>query len=468
MSAGAETAAPNEDAPAKPVSTLELAAFAAPAAPLLALALPTIIFLPPYYAAHLGLPLAAVSAIFLLARVLDIVLDPFIGGLQDRTLTPWGRRKLWLAGGTPVLMLAVWFAFIGLPAGAPITLGAAAALALYICFAAANIAHLSWAGEIAPSYHGRTRTLGFVQAASMIGQVGMLMLAAFVVQGQGRSDADAVHAMGWWIIAALPLCVGLAVLIARERRTPPQQHLTLRDSIDALRRNPTLRRVLAPDFLIGAAQGISGGLFLFYFQHVLGFAREAQTLLFVYFLAGLFGVPIWMVLGRRFGKHRAMQIGCCYIAATTAPLAVLPPGVLAPAVIAMVLAGIGQGASVLLLRAMMADVVDEDELSTGARRSGLFFGLLLTTTKVGLAMGPLSYALLGAAGFNPAPGAANSDTALSALTALFIGGPITLTLLAAALLRDYPLDEKRQAALALAIDARHAANKANTRGPSTR
>ena len=54
---------------------------------------------------------------------------------------------------------------------------------------------------------------------------------------------------------------------------------------------------------------------------------------------------------------------------------------------------------VLLTRTMMADVVDEDELNTGARRSGLFFGLLLTTSKAGAALGPITYAILGAAGF---------------------------------------------------------------------
>ena len=53
-------------------SNWEVAAFAAPAAPLLALSLPTIIFLPPYFASHLGIPLAVVSAIFLGARVFDL------------------------------------------------------------------------------------------------------------------------------------------------------------------------------------------------------------------------------------------------------------------------------------------------------------------------------------------------------------------------------------------------------------
>ena len=61
------------------VTAWEIAAFAAPAAPLLALSLPTIIFIPPYFASHLGIPLYVVSAIFLGVRVADIVIDPANG-----------------------------------------------------------------------------------------------------------------------------------------------------------------------------------------------------------------------------------------------------------------------------------------------------------------------------------------------------------------------------------------------------
>ena len=88
------------------VSALELAAFAAPAAPLLALTLPTVMFLPPYFIEHVGLEEGVVGALFLAARMFDIVLDPTLGTLQDRTETRWGRRRIWLAGATPFLMAA--------------------------------------------------------------------------------------------------------------------------------------------------------------------------------------------------------------------------------------------------------------------------------------------------------------------------------------------------------------------------
>jgi Na+/melibiose symporter-like transporter len=332
-------------------------------------------------------------------------------------------------------------------------------MAMYIAFAAMMIAHLGWAGELIPTYRGRTRVLGAVQLASMIGQTSMLLLAAIVVQGMGGTDADAVASMGWTLLLLLPLTTFIAVKFAPEHRTPPQPHLGLKEALRTLIENPLVRRVLAPDLLLGIAQGVSGTLFLFYFQFVLGFANQSQTLLAIYFIAGLAGVPIWWIAGQRIGKHRALQVVFLYTAATTAFIALLPPGAFTLAIVLMILAGLAQGGGVLLTRSLMADVVDSDELNTGARRSGLYFGLLLTTSKIGLATGPLFLLALGWAGFDPDPAAINSAAALDMLRICFIGAPVLLCIAAAAVLRKYPLDEHRHAEIAAAITARTAASE---------
>ncbi len=442
---------------ARKVSNWEVAAFAAPAAPLLALSLPVIIFLPPYFASHLGVPLWAVTAIFLGARIFDILIDPALGGLQDRTETRFGRRRLWLSLGCVPLMAFAWLVFLGLQPGVNVWLAAFAVFAMYTPYAVMMVAHLGWAGELIPTYHGRTHVLGAVQTASMVGQVLMLVVAGYVVQAGGGTNADAVHAMGWTLLLLLPLTTLMAVLAVREARHPPQPHMGLKETFQTLLNNKMCRRVLLPDLLLGVAQGISGGLFLWYFQFVLGFERESQTLLAIYFIAGLAGVPIWWIAARKIGKHRALQAAMLYTAVTTSFLLILPRGDFGIAVPFMILAGIAQGGGVLLTRALMADVVDEDQLATGARRSGLYFGLLLTTSKLGIAAGPITYAILGLAGFDVAVGAENSPLALSTLAALFIGGPVLLCVLTALSLRKYPLDEARQAELAAAIAAKHEA-----------
>ena len=443
---------------ARKVSALEIAAFAAPAAPLLALTLPTVIFLPPYFITHLGLSGSAVAAIFFGARMFDIIVDPLLGSLQDRTETRWGRRRIWLAAACAPLMALIWVVFIHLGPGSSVMAAGAAVVAMYFAFAFMMVAHLGWAGEIIPTYHGRTHVLGAVQVASMLGQVVMLVLAAFVVQILGGSDAGAVAAMGWTLIVMLPLTTAAAIFGAREIKAPPQPHLGLRDTVRTVFENKMVRRVLLPDLLLGIAQGVSGGLFLFYFQFTLGFVQESQTLVAIYFIAGLLGVPVWWIAGRKFGKHKALQAALLYTSLTTLFLLVMPRDNFPVVAAFMLLGGLAQGGGILLTRSLMADVVDEDELTTGSRRSGVYFGLLMTTSKVGLAAGPLAFGILDAVGFDARLGASNSAPAFAALGVMFIGVPILLNALAALSLRNYPLDERRQAELAAAIAARHAAN----------
>ena len=192
--------------------------------------------------------------------------------------------------------------------------------------------------------------------------------------------------------------------------------------------NALARRVLLPDLLLGIAQGVSGGLFLFYFQFVLGFEQESQTLVAIYFVAGLLGVPIWWALARRIGKHRALQGAFVYATADDFLIAAgAARAILRSPAPFMVLAGLAQGGGVLLTRSLMADVVDDDELRTGSRRSGLYFGLLLMTSKVGPRF--RADCLRGAGTMSastPRSAPPNTPSALMALTVLFIGVPALL------------------------------------------
>ena len=100
-------------------SNAVLAAFASPCLPLAGLGLPLVVYLPEYYVSELGLSLSMVGAAFLLVRLADIILDPILGGLMDRTRTSWGRFRPWLAGGAPLLMASSYALFMARPGIGP-------------------------------------------------------------------------------------------------------------------------------------------------------------------------------------------------------------------------------------------------------------------------------------------------------------------------------------------------------------
>ena len=68
-----------------------LIAYGAPGLPLALLGLPLYVFLPAVYAIDLGLGLAAVGAVLLAVRVLDVASDPLLGWSSDRTRSRVGR-----------------------------------------------------------------------------------------------------------------------------------------------------------------------------------------------------------------------------------------------------------------------------------------------------------------------------------------------------------------------------------------
>ena len=129
-------------------------------------------------------------------------------------------------------------------------------------------------------------------------------------------------------------------------------------------------------------------MFLFYFEHRLGFAaREASLLLLIYFVAGFAAAPLWIALARRIGKHRALAAAALSFAALQLGLSLLPPSFgFAGAIPAMAIVGLPYIAAPSLLRAMLNDAADVDRLETGLDRNALLQALLTSTQKISYAM----------------------------------------------------------------------------------
>ena len=73
---------------------------------------PVIVFIPRFYSADLGVPLAWVGTILIAQRLFDVVTDPLMGIVSDRTRSRFGRRRPWVAASAPILMLAVYQLFM--------------------------------------------------------------------------------------------------------------------------------------------------------------------------------------------------------------------------------------------------------------------------------------------------------------------------------------------------------------------
>lgn len=431
-----------------------LAAFAGPSIPLSALGLPLVVYLPEFYVSTVGLSLSAVGAAFLLVRLIDIAFDPFIGGMMDRTRSRLGRFRPWMMAGTPLVAIGAFALFMGQPGASPFYLWAWL-LVTYAGYSMVVLAHTAWGGVLSSDYQQRSRVYGWWQGGNVVGMILVLCLPPLMAVLTKGDHVAGIRAMGWFIVALLPITVLLAVKLVGEPAAPVARHEAGFKQYLALLGRPSVRLLLLADLLMGLAPGIAGALFLFFFERIKHFDKaQSGILLLIYFLAALVSAPLWPAVARKIGKHKALAVAAVVYALVQVAAAFTPEGNTGVGMFVLILAGVPYTAAPVLVRAMMADIGDEERLENGVDRTGLLYAILTGTVKLGYAFAIGAFPVLSWLGFDPKAPTASGETALMVMYAVV---PAAMGLLVAAIMLRYPLNADRVAEIQRQIAARDAA-----------
>ena len=436
------------------LSTRPLIGFAGAALAPQALVLALTIHLPRYYAGHIGLGLAAVGLAFTLVRLMDIGFDPLIGVVMDRTRTPFGRYRPWVIAGAPILMISSYMLFMAAPGVGEAYL-VVWLLVFYAAISIVQLAQAAWAGVLAQGYNERSRIFSYIGAAGLLGSALVMLVPSFAARLVGEDDAQALHAMGWTMIALTPV---LTLVAARTPETPRTattgKPVTLREWVSIVWR-PSMRRLVMADLALALGPGTLTPIFIFYWRDARGFTLpQANLMLVIFMLAGLVGAPVWGAIAQRIGKHAGVMITSACFAAGQLEIVSLPHR--SPIVFPMMFVlGFFVAAFSFLVRAIVADVSDEVRLDHGRERSGLLFALVTSTQKIGGAVSvALTFWILAALGYNPAAGSANTAENLRGLEMVYALAPATFVMLGAACFIRFPLGAARHAEIRAALEAR--------------
>jgi GPH family glycoside/pentoside/hexuronide:cation symporter len=451
-----------EDAPKTAAGRLRLPTiltFAAASLPLSALGVALGIFLPRYFASHLGVSLIAVGSAFFAVRLIDVPVDPILGLLMDRTRTAIGRYRVWLLIGAPILMLAVYQLFMA-PMG--ITRGYVIGwlLCLYLGTSIIGLSHTAWASTLAPAYNDRSRLFGIlamVGVAAAVVVLGIPTLAKLLHLG----DPDGVQTMGWLVLVLVPLGIGLVAWRIPEKvavDVKSIQRFPLSDYAKLLAKPAMLRLILAQTCLT-LSPGWMSALYLFFFKDVLGFSiAVASALLAVYALAGLAGAPITAWVSSKIGKHRTLMLATtAYSIGLTAVTIIPKNGNILTAIPVMIWCGGMASGFNLLIQSMTADVGDEVRLEQGKQRMSLIYSLTGLAAKIAgaFAIG-LTYWVLAKVGYDAKDGVHNSAHAIFGLEMAYVVGPVFFALMGGACFIGWKLDAQRHGEIREALDARDA------------
>ncbi len=425
------------------------------AAPLQALMNPILIFLPTFYAVEVGLDLALVGLIFFLARSWDALTDPIVGALSDRTKSRFGRRRPWIVLGTPALMIVSYFVLLPNSNASSFEIG----LMLFLFYALWTVVFIpfqAWGAEVSGNYDQRTRVATFRESGTVLGVligigIPLLLVDPFAQplrsmlwpQGMDLSPSlDSVLTIIFiTVLVLLPLTAAAACILMPDPPDRSARSTHWRQTGAVLLRNKSLRRLSFGYFV--AQLGFL--IFLSSVQLLITRGLQIQAFLFLIFLQHIVAIgamPIWLRLGKKFGKHRAYCFSLLLSALGLMALNLVPSGDLNAASLVFLFAGLGSSGKLIFPPALAADTVDYDTLTTGCREAGTHMAVLNLVNKSTFAISVgLVFPLLAFSGFDPTASAPDSGQPM--LMAISTALPAILMLIGVAVMWNFPLNHQR-------------------------
>jgi len=428
-----------------------------------AMAIPVAIHVNPFYSDTVLVPLAWVALAAALARVLDAIIDPFVGWLSDHTQTRWGRRRPWIALATPIAAL-VFIALFTPPtwlstSGAAVWFGTTLML-FFILNMLYGLPHAALGPELTLDYHERSSLFSWREGFALLGTLVAAVVPGILIKSLGderRAFADMALAYGALMVALYWL------LVLRVRERPDFVTRKSNPLVPGVRRSLRNRpfSVLFACYVVASIPGAIPGLLMPYFnRYVLNpppiEAGDAQSwlslFLAAYFLSGLLCLPLWLALAKRIGKLNTWLTS--FVMGITGGLALflLGPGDNVACLVVISWAGSSFGAGLFLPPAIQADVIDYDELHTGKRREAQYLALWGLVPKfIVIPSASLPLALLAWLGYQP--NLPQSPEVLLAIRAVFALTPAAFSIAAFFIAWRFPIDEMVHRAILAGIAA---------------
>lgn len=423
-----------------------------------------------FYAAFLtdvvGLDARLASFAALLGVVWDAMNDPLVGALSDRVRTRWGRRIPFLAA----FAVPFGFAFVGLWWAPPWTSQWALALHVTLAYMLSDtlqslvtVPFFALTPELASDYDERTALTAWRMFFNLSASLAVAVSAPAIVDALQASGATAQQ--GYLAVGALFGLLGALppLLIAVTLRERPLKEISDRDPsiLETLRgawRNRPFRALTALYLLNWITFDLLGMMIPYYVRWWLArgdgravYSFAGLTLPVESFMLGsmlvvsLPALLLWTAAARRLEKRTAYAIAMFLWLAVQIFVFLVPPGGYGLAIIAAALAGVGVSAAHVIPDAMLPEVLDLDELRTGQRNEGIYYGARNLFRKASGAIAVFfAMQALGWSGYAPA---ASQQPEHVLATIRFLTGPAGAILLSLAIASAwfYPMSRERHA-----------------------
>ncbi len=371
---------------------------------------------PLFFTNVFGLTFADAAALMLIARLFDVVTDPIMGSLADRTQSRWGTYRPWLIfGAIPfglIFALLLFTPDLG-PAGKRVY-----AYVLYLLmmavYTAVNVPYGSLLGVMTDDDNEKNQFSSY----RMVGAYAMgfitLLSFPYLQKMVGGTDAHQYAVLGavfGIIAAAMTLACGL---MTKERLKPVRaEKYSLSQFVDLFKNKPWIYLTLiglCTNFFNGFRYAVAGYLI----SYCLGGDVTVGSLIINYTVLMAFGEVTCMIFGgvspkfaKWVGSKRKAFLWAsviCLVFSVLFFFIPMNPRYIWLMVAVVILTSVGVGLYSPLLWSMYADVADFATEKFGTSSTGLIFSSGTMAQKLGGAIsGSLIALLLGLSGARMIP-----------------------------------------------------------------
>jgi glycoside/pentoside/hexuronide:cation symporter, GPH family len=336
------------------------------------------------------LPANLAGTILLISNCWSAISTLIVGTLSDRTQCRWGRRRIWMLGSAPILGISFFLLWWVPQADNWLKFWYYLAIALLFQTAASAfvIPYGALVTDLTDDHSEHIRLNGMRFGFSLAGCIGSLLLA------QGLTywifnPRERLFKLG--LICAILTMVSIFSccwqISERPRPVIPKCKFNWQELKSILANKPLLMLIGIYSLSWLALQLIPAILPYFVMNCLKLDARQLTQIILILQATALGSLFIWEPLSKQIGKKPVYWLGTSFWIFAEFGIFQIKSGQTSLMYIMAAIAGIGMSTAYFIPSSMLPEVIDWDELHTGKRREGLFYGILMFLFQIVFAVG---------------------------------------------------------------------------------